>query len=111
MPLYSYKCTDHGVFDAFAAMKDYEKPCVCPQCLVVCPRVLSLPNTDMVENVRYSEAMGVHPSQVADGSANRMHPGATFDSQGRLRIANRKEKLQRIKERNRFMGTNIAELD
>jgi hypothetical protein len=65
----------------------------------------------MENNVRFSETLGVHPDQVKDGSANKMHPGATFDAMGRLKINNRKEKIQRIKERNAYMGTHLSELD
>jgi len=90
-------------------MEDFEKDQPC-ECSGDGKRCISLPNTDMVANVRYSETLGVHPDQVADGSAFKMHPGASFDAQGRLRINNRKEKLQRIKERNEYLGTHLAEL-
>ena len=65
-----------------------------------------------VDNFRWSESLAVHPSQVADGSAFKMHPGATIDPKtGKIGIHNRKEKLQRIAEHNKMMGTNLHELD
>lgn len=112
MPLYSYVCEVCKLpFDEFAKMEDYEKDQPCPTCGGAGKRVVCQVSTDMVENVRHSEALAVHPSQVADGSAAKMHPGAKFDSMGRMIIHNRKEKLQRIKERNAYLGTNLHELD
>jgi putative FmdB family regulatory protein len=43
MPLYEYKCPDHGVFQELAKLDDHDKPCVCPQCGLMSGRVLTLP--------------------------------------------------------------------
>ena len=43
MPLYEYKCKEHGVFSELATIADMEKPVNCPQCGTMCARVLTLP--------------------------------------------------------------------
>lgn len=40
MPVYDYKCKDHGIFYGLATMDDSDKPGVCPQCGVHAPRVI-----------------------------------------------------------------------
>jgi hypothetical protein len=48
---------------------------------------------------RLSSALGVGLSQIADGSAFKMHPGATFNHRGDMILKNRTEQKQRLKER------------
>jgi hypothetical protein len=60
-------------------------------------------NTDLVENERWSESMGVTPEQIPE--AMRTFPGSVYDSTGRLLIKNRKHKIQEMKRR------GYAELD
>lgn len=48
---------------------------------------------------RTSSALGVHPSQIADGSAFLTHPGAKFNSRGDMIIQNRTEHKKRLAER------------
>jgi len=43
MPVYDYKCKDHGVFDALATMAQSSDPAQCPQCNELCSRVIILP--------------------------------------------------------------------
>lgn len=43
MPLYDYKCPEHGVFQELAMMAEHDKPCQCPRCGVLSPRVITLP--------------------------------------------------------------------
>ena len=42
MPLYDYKCQEHGVFSELTALADHEKPAKCPRCGAMSPRVLTL---------------------------------------------------------------------
>jgi len=49
------------------------------------------------ENVRVSQSLGVHPSQIE--AAQKAYPGSEYNSRGHLIIRNRKEKLKRAKER------------
>jgi len=43
MPLYDYKCKDHGLFHALATMADSDKPAPCPSCGKVSSRIIMLP--------------------------------------------------------------------
>lgn len=43
MPLYDYKCPDHGVFQELAPMQEHDKPRPCPQCHTTSARVIVLP--------------------------------------------------------------------
>ena len=43
MPVYDYKCPEHGIFHELATMDDAEKPVKCPQCEEIAPRVLMIP--------------------------------------------------------------------
>ena len=43
MPLYDYKCNEHGVFSELTTIAKMEDPVDCPQCGVVSPRILALP--------------------------------------------------------------------
>lgn len=40
MPVYDYKCRDHGIFYGLATTKESDKPGTCPQCGVLAPRVI-----------------------------------------------------------------------
>ncbi|GAB1264232.1 FmdB family zinc ribbon protein [Aurantivibrio infirmus] len=42
MPVYDYKCADHGVFHELASLDDHSKPAPCPQCKVLSGRVIML---------------------------------------------------------------------
>ena len=52
MPLYNYICPDHGEFDQFARLKDYQKPALC-RCGQLSPRGLSAPHFT-IDNVDYT---------------------------------------------------------
>jgi len=40
MPVYDYKCKDHGIFYELATLEDAEKPCLCPTCGLISPRII-----------------------------------------------------------------------
>lgn len=42
MPVYDYKCKDHGVFYELAPIADVDKPVLCPECGVACPRIIMI---------------------------------------------------------------------
>ncbi len=42
MPVYDYKCREHGLFHALATMAESGQPKSCPQCAVLCPQVIVL---------------------------------------------------------------------
>jgi putative FmdB family regulatory protein len=43
MPVYDYKCNDHGLFHDLASMNEAALPCVCPQCGKLSARVIMIP--------------------------------------------------------------------
>jgi len=45
MPVYDYKCKNHGVFHELATMDDSAKPAACPQCGDLSSRVILLSPT------------------------------------------------------------------
>ena len=42
MPVYDYKCAEHGVFYELATMNDSAKPCACPHCGQMAGRIIRL---------------------------------------------------------------------
>ena len=43
MPVYDYKCPEHGIFHELAAMQDYTMPAACPKCQNLSPRIIIIP--------------------------------------------------------------------
>ena len=43
MPVYDYKCPQHGVFHDLASMDMAAKPAACPQCRQLSPRIIMIP--------------------------------------------------------------------
>lgn len=43
MPVYDYKCKDHGVFHELAAMDKAADPAACPSCKALSPRIIMIP--------------------------------------------------------------------
>jgi len=96
MAVYEYKC-DCGIEkEVISSMKDSDTPvqCVCGQRM---KRIISLPNTDLVNNVRYSSSMGVNPKRIPE--SERMYPGSRYTPDGRLIVNNRKDKLMKMAQR------------
>lgn len=54
MPVYDYRCKTHGVFNELATIAEAEKPCACPTCKVLSPRIIRIaPDIlDMAPNIR-----------------------------------------------------------
>jgi putative FmdB family regulatory protein len=40
MPVYDYKCSEHGLFFELASMDDHAEPAACPQCSSMSARVI-----------------------------------------------------------------------
>lgn len=40
MPVYDYKCNDHGVFYELASMENSDQPQACPRCGSACARII-----------------------------------------------------------------------
>jgi len=98
MPVYEYRCAECGqITTRFESIHSNRKTVKCDKCGKKAVRIVSLPNTDLKENIRFSVSMGVDPSQIEN--AERAWPGSKYDKQGRLIIRNRKEKLERLRQR------------
>ena len=42
MPMYHYKCAEHGVFEDLQTFELKAEPCGCPQCGALSPRVIAI---------------------------------------------------------------------
>lgn len=40
MPVYDYKCSEHGMFYQLATIEDHAKPAICPHCQRLSPRII-----------------------------------------------------------------------
>ncbi|KKN51297.1 hypothetical protein LCGC14_0624050 [marine sediment metagenome] len=100
MPVYNFMCPRCGEEDDdLCAYRDKKYPkCKCGRKMVddYCPRTTKTYG----DKERVSTALGVHPSQIASGEAERVHPGARFNENGDMLIKNRAEQKQRLRERN-----------
>lgn len=43
MPVYDYKCPEHGLFHDLGTLENSSDPCACPQCGVQSARVIMIP--------------------------------------------------------------------
>jgi putative FmdB family regulatory protein len=102
MPIYEYKC-DCGLITEVIAKRYKPSTYATCKCGKRAKKIISLPNTDLKENIRYSSAMGVNPRQIKE--AEKRFPGSKYDQKGRLEVLNRKDKLKKAKER------GLTELD
>lgn len=84
MPLYDYKCPDHGLFHELATLADSAQPAPCPQCGVLAARVILLPSQlrqleaseraahDHNEKARHQPVLST-PDYRAEQQARREH--------------------------------------
>ncbi len=49
MPLYEYRCAEHGDFDSFRPFAESDVAEACPDCGKPCPRQFSVPRTRQME--------------------------------------------------------------
>ena len=99
MPIYVYKCKNEHIIEKFvAAMQPYISV-TCKECVCKARRSFSdeAKNTDLVNNERWSDTMGVDPTQVSE--AKQLFPGSTYNTEGQLLITSRKHKKQEMKRR------------
>jgi putative FmdB family regulatory protein len=40
MPVYDYKCRDHGPFYELQTLENHDQPCICPACGQLSPRII-----------------------------------------------------------------------
>lgn len=57
MPLYDYKCAEHGLFHELATIDKASEPCACPQCGKSSSRVIMIP-PEILANSPLAKAQG-----------------------------------------------------
>lgn len=55
MPLYEYKCTSCGEFEAWRTLAELEQPMSCPKCTMVAKRLFSPPMVNL-NSVRFNKS-------------------------------------------------------
>jgi putative FmdB family regulatory protein len=63
MPVYDYKCTEHGLFYDLASLEDHAKPSCCPECQKISPRVIIL--SPSVLNMSKKEKQAIERNETA----------------------------------------------
>jgi putative FmdB family regulatory protein len=97
MPIYEYKCPNCGTIEeVFVQNYDPEQYIKC-KCGSRKKKMISLPNTDLKNNERFSNVMGVNPRQIKE--AEKRFPGSKYTPDGRLIINSRQDKKKKMKER------------
>ncbi len=99
MPIYNYVCPRCGAEDDdICLFRNKEYPtCTCGRRMI--DDFNSRTTKTGGDKKRVSFALGVHVSQISSGEAEKIHPGAEFDSDGNMMIKNYTEKKQRMRER------------
>ena len=101
MPLYRFKCYECNETDEDNCMFRNKQYPVCSRCdTVMVDDFTPVKGAVFGDKERISTALGVHPSQIADGSVFKIHPGAVFNKRGDMVMKNRSEQKQRLRERN-----------
>lgn len=98
MPFYSYKCDAGHVHDLYRKIDQRMEPATCPVCHSPSTRHIAGEHVNAQNdftNPVYSEALGVHPSQI--GEARKKFPHHEFTSDGRMVIRSTQER-ERIRQ-------------
>jgi hypothetical protein len=113
MPIYNYECECGNAFEEFMHIPEYRRKkgryYKCPKCGKMAEQVYGTPAHNVHSVTRVSMSLGMHPDQIADGTAARIHPGAEFDGQGNMITKSLHERRQRMKERGRATDTTWSE--
>jgi putative FmdB family regulatory protein len=98
-PIYPFNCYDcNESLEIFKARMESPKTPICPKCKKKMARVFSSTvDATMIERPRYSLAMGVNPSQIAQ--AKKIYPGSEYNAKGDLLVRNRRHKLYEASRR------------
>lgn len=78
MPVYDYKCAEHGLFHELASMDDAALPAPCPQCQQASPRVIMIAPqiVDMAPEKRQAHSRNeraAHEPVVHDAERRAQH--------------------------------------
>lgn len=120
MAHYYYSCEKcKKVTDDFRNMDDRNNVSVCEDCGGEVKRDIETECKKTVmksgENIRNSRSLAMSVADIKSGKADEAHPGANWGAPNRagmcpMVIHDRREKLKRIKERGRSMGTPLTEM-
>lgn len=101
MPLFDFICEDCAeTTEELYLMTEEITPPACKTCGGTTYRSWTLGNgVTSGERPRVSSALGVHPSQIASGEAERVHPGARFNERGDMLLSGMTEQKKRLRER------------
>lgn len=101
MPLFKFQCYECNTTDEDMCMFQNKQYPVCPLCdALMVDDFTPVKSGSFGKKERVSTALGVHPSQIADGSVFKIHPGAVFNERGDMVLKNLGEQKKRLKERN-----------
>ena len=98
MPIHEYICPEKHITEKFSHGHRPSYIIKCERCNLPARKMVSRVNTDLTNNERYSNSMGVNPRQIPE--AERLYPGSRYTPDGRLIVMSRKDKLRKIKQRN-----------
>ena len=63
MPVYDYKCREHGIFHELATMEDFDKPVSCPQCQKLSPRIIMM--APAVHDMASDKSKAIERNEIA----------------------------------------------
>ena len=101
MPIYNFVCEEcDTIVQEFFDRHEKKTPptCECSGKMEITFRAMNSLGGGQKERV--STALGVHVSQIKDGSVFKIHPGARFNKRGDMILKDLGEQKQRLKERN-----------
>ncbi|WP_295875032.1 FmdB family zinc ribbon protein [uncultured Zhongshania sp.] len=64
MPVYDYKCNEHGLFHELASMEQAAMPCACPSCGKLSARVIMIPPEVLAMSPARRQAMAKNEKAV-----------------------------------------------
>ena len=101
MSLFNFICEEcTETTSEFFWPKEEKTPPICERCSGKTYRDWTIGNHHTTgDKGRLSSALGVHPSQIASGEAEKIHPGAQYNHRGDMILKNRAEQKQRLNER------------
>jgi putative FmdB family regulatory protein len=101
MPMFNFLCNSCGAITSeLFRVKEKKTPVPCNECGKKTEITFQNPRgLQGGSKERISTALGVHVSQIKDGSVFKVHPGARFNHNGDMILKDLGEQKQRLRER------------